>query len=550
MKSSAILVAVFHMFGVASGALAELTVNDGWAQTGQVTVTGPGWTARVDKTRPALVLTSSDQVVEIVPIGPGGEEPDAVTACKATQDAADQAVVSTTFRAGQVQLEATFHFTPAGTVRVACGPAAGSVAIRAPIAVGILPGISMEDVLYRPERYAGRPAVHVPAENWFAGLIEGNNGMVACAWPGDGHALLLEPDGDADPPVRFKTIEIAVDGQDLYVEVLAGPAMWRREPFELAYLEKTVPLDWRRPFPAVYKTQLAMRGETTTVRTFTFLKKTNVQYRPEVGTCVWPVWFQDETPMMRLSKRIPPRGDAIIYPFDEGDRTLMGFLQRTPVADLVIQRNKHALLPQGPRGVANVGFVACGGTDMIRATIFALGAQEREKEFLNDYADFLADYVAIVQQRHAGFLAFINETHGRISGWIAAHEDDPEVRAYLERMLEIADDADDGVRRQLELYGANTPEEHMARASRGADRLKELLDTGHPEVFPECDQIVHECNRLAWGHAEVVGMRFSMLARQWAQEAALAASDDPRTLEYARAIRAATRSALNTAPPW
>jgi hypothetical protein len=326
--------------------------------------------------------------------------------------------------------------------------------------------------------------------------------------------------------------------------------MWHRQPFELAHLEKTVPLDWRRPFPAVYKTQLLMRGETSTVRTFTFLKKANVQFRPEIGACIWPVWFQDETPMLRMSKRIPPRGDAIIYPFEEGDCTLMGFLQRTPVADPVVQRNKHALLPCGPRNAPNVGFVACGGTDTIRATVFALGMQQREKQFLSEYADFLSDYVAIVQQRHAGFLTFINETHARIEGWATEHKDDPDLRAYLELMLEIADDADEGVRRQLELYGANTPEEHMARASRGADRLKQLLDTGHPEVFPECDQIVHECNRLAWGHAEVVGMRFSMLARQWAQEAALAASDNPRALEYARAIRSAARAALNTAPPW
>ncbi len=547
MRSTRTWIAILLVSSVASHAVAELTVDDKWTQAGQVTVTGSGWSARVDKTHAALVLTSNDQTVEIVPIGPDGEEPDAVTECKTSQDAADQAVVSAVFGAGQVRIEAAFHFTPAGTVRIVSG---GSVAIQAPVSVGILPGISIEDVLYRPERFAGQEEVHVPAENWFAGLLEGTNGMVACAWPGEGQALVLEPDADTDPPVRFKTIEIAVNGQNLYLEVLAAPAMWRRETFELGYLEKSVPLDWRRPFPAVYKTQLSMRGQTTTVRTFTFLKKTNIQYRPEVGTCVWPVWFQDETPMMRLSKRIPPRGDAIIYPFDEGDHTLMGFLQRTPVADLVVQRNKHALLSRGPRDAANIGFVACGGTGMIRATILAYGAQEREKALLAEYADFLADYVAIVQQRHAGFLTFINDTHGQINTWISAHENDPEVRAYLERMREIADDADDDVRQELELFGENTTEEHMARASRGADRLKELLDTGNAEVFPECDQIVHECNRLSWGQAEDVGMRFSMLAREWAQEAALAASDNPQTLEYARVIRAGARSALNTAPPW
>jgi len=215
-----------------------------------------------------------------------------------------------------------------------------------------------------------------------------------------------------------------------------------------------------------------------------------------------------------------------------------------------VQRNERAALPHGPRDAPNVGFVACGGTQLMRRTIFALGVQKREKEFLTEYADFLADYVAIVQKRHAAFFSFIDKTREKLNDWMENQRDNPEVRDYLEQMMEQADRTEEGLQRKMELFGDNTPQAHMAHADRAAERLKELLDTGGPEVFPECEELIDTFNRLAWGHAESAGMRFSMLAREWAQKAASACSDNPEALEYARTIRAAIRDALNGAPPW
>ena len=90
----------------------------------------------------------------------------------------------------------------------------------------------------------------------------------------------------------------------------------------------------------------------------------------------------------------------------------------------------------------------------------------------------------------------------------------------------------------------------MARGDRAAERLKELLETPGPEVYPECEELIDSCNRLAWGHAESAGMRFSMLAREWAQKAASQSADNLAAVQYAQAIRASIRDALDRAPPW
>jgi hypothetical protein len=543
--------AVLVLCCVCAVAHAEVAVGDDWAKSGRVSIDGTGWSVSFDKKEVAIGFASDDQLVRIVPFYEDGSEPDALVSCEVVQTSSgEQAEVHAVFTSGDnKRLASSFSFSDEGTLRIRPAEAMHGIYVRSPVAVGVLPGIQLEDVLYRPESYPDLSAVHVPAENWFAGLLHGNNGIIVCAWPEHGQRLSLMKRSDAGEPL-FETIKIVLAGEDLYMEVLAAPSIWHNEKLQLGYLEKDVEIEWTRPFPATYKTQLPLRGETTTPRTFVFRKKPNAQYRPEVGNCAWPAWFEGDRAYMRLSKKIPPRGDAIMYPMEDGEKTLMGFVRRTPLADVIVERNTRAELPHGPRGAANVGFVACGGTGLMRRTIFASGGQNREKEFLMEYADFLADYVAIVQKRHAGFFTFIDETRRKIGVWMEDHGDGSGVRGYLEQMTVQADRAEEDLRRKMELYGDNKPEAHMARADRVTARLKELLDTPGPEVYPECDEIINTCNRLAWGHAESAGMRFSMLAREWAQEAASGCADNPAAVEYAQTIRAAIRDALNTAPPW
>jgi len=73
---------------------------------------------------------------------------------------------------------------------------------------------------------------------------------------------------------------------------------------------------------------------------------------------------------------------------------------------------------------------------------------------------------------------------------------------------------------------------------------------GDVEGDPECAQLVDEFNRMSWGHYESTGMRFCMLTRAWALDAALGCGGNAATVEYAEAIRAAIRDILRCAPGW
>jgi hypothetical protein len=550
IRVKSIVLGLFAIACVPLLARADMVIRDNGSGAGDLTLDGGDWSAVVRKQPAELLLTSGGETVRIVPFTGAGVEPEAIVSCETVNTGtADQGEVRATFSAQGKNFEARFHLTSRGALRITPGEGMGGVYVRGPIAVGILPGIRLEDVLYLPDKYPNLDEVHVPGEDWFAALLEGNGAIVACAWPEGAQTVSLLPESTGATRL-FGAIKIALDGKEMYLEILAGPRIWWKESLQPAYLEKNVELDWKRPYPATYKTQLPLRAETTTLRTFLFQKKPNEQYRPEVGACAWPVWFEDERAFIRLGKKIPPGGEAILYPMDNGDKTLMGFVSRTPMAGLIAKQNERTELPRGPRNAANVGFVACGGTKVIRQTIFAMGLQNREKEFLSEYADFLADYVAIVQQRNVAAFRFVDETRGKLETWAKEPDDDPEARAYIAKMMEQAKVLEEGMRIKMELYGENTPEQHMARADRAAQRLKELLDTGDPEVYPECEELIDTCNVLAWGHAEVAGMRFSMLAREWAQQAALECAAVPKATQYAQAIRAAIRTTLNGSPPW
>jgi len=534
-------------------AAAAAEVLDQWEERGELTLVGDGWNARFRRQWDSAgapfgaEYSRRGQRVGIVPFDSDGAFADRLTTCALNEtEGGIEAVLS--FVAGERPLEVRVLIRNDGVLEISgAGPVRG-VCLRAPMEVGVLPGMRIEDVLYYPDQYPDADEVHVPSENWLAGLMQGSGGMVACSWPEGDQALRLLLSGD--PPDRLiEGIAFELAAQKLYVEVLAAPAIWHRESPKLDWLEKDRKLEWQRPFEAQYRAQVLLKGETTVPRTHNVSSKRFEKWRPETGAYVWPVWFGGDDTWAHLGKRTPPKADLVIYPYDKGDNTLLGFLSRTPLAEAITKRCEASGASRGPRGAPNVGYNACWGTYLARRTLYSFGVQYREREFLREHTDYLADYVAKVQARNAQYFEFIDEMRALIGGWLA-DEDRPEVRAFIESMSAHVDLVEQGHRQKMDLYGDDTPEAHVAHADRNAARLKELLETPGRELYAECWQLIDEFNRMSWGHDESTGMRFSMLIRAWALDAAQACGANQATVQYAEAIRAAIRDILRHAPGW
>ncbi|HOX37720.1 MAG TPA: hypothetical protein PL033_07005 [Candidatus Brocadiia bacterium] len=534
-----------------SGTLkAETKVSDSWNADGNVKIEGAGWTAIIARGASDIQFQRGNQSVKIAFLPDGKSDPLPISSCKAAA-AADGKQVETmlSLEGGGKTGSLKLFLAGNGDARIAPGEGVATLMVKCPIEVGLLPGILLESVAYLPGDFAGRSEICVPSEGWFAGLAKGRNAIAALAWPRGKQRLSLTLEGSGEERA-FSAMRLDLDGREAFFGLLCVEGIWHRERPKPNYLEKNVKLDWKRPFDAEWRTELPIKAETTAPRTFEFSSSRQSPWRPEIGAYVWPVWFDKGDAYMHLSKRIPPTNDVVIYPISGHDNSLAGFINRTPMGGELSAANERRPHPLGPRNAPNVGFNACWGTFLMRRSVYAAGAQAREKEFLREHAEFLADYVAIIQIRNRGYFDFIERMKKKIPELKTTAGANPAAGEFLDVMMKRVAELEIGHREKMILFGEDTPEQHIARADRYEKRLKELLETPGREVFPECWNLVDSFNRMSWGHDESTGMRFNMLARGWAQECARLCADKPDAVVLATDIRGDILDALRSAAPW
>lgn len=511
-----------------------IEIEDNWRETGVATLSGERWQARFQRDTNRFLYSVGDMDVTVSLV----HEPlPAMDRCEIQPD--DQGVgVDWGYGDTAVRL----HFTDYGTVRMHVSTHA-ALRFESPIAVGLLPGIVMEDVFYRAEDYPEGAAL--PAENWFAGLLGAGDGMLMCAWDSDETDSRLTA-GDTGV---FSAFEIFPGQGALHMELHAMPGIWHRQELEPGWLERDVPLAWERPIQAGYRTQAPINGETTTPRAMEFSRGPRSEWRPEVGDFDWPVYFDGDRAVVHYSKKIPPQGDMIAYPAHGAPETLHGFLARTPLNNAIHERNRRRGIPAGPRGIRNVGYNACWGTQLLRRTLYIQGRQYREREFLKEHADFLGEYVAMVQKRNRLYLNFLDDIRNRLAGW-ADETQEPDILAFVEQVRDRSHTVEAELMHKLNRYGNQLPEEHTAYAETILARLKTLLESPGQELYPEYEHIINEINILSWGNDEDTGMRYNMLAGAWAMDLAEACAEKPLLVPYVRELRAALREMACGAAPW
>ena len=535
---------------VSAWATADISVQEDWANKGTFAVSGKTWRAAIVKGEPGLSLTSDGQAVQLVPVGQNDVRAGEIVSCERIQQEGEKPVrTKIAALAGSGTVTCEVCVSEPGDLRLVPGEGMSGLAILGRFRLGLLPGRKLESVVYDPDKLTETSEILVPEEGWYAGFLDGNAGILVCTWPEGDQTVSLSLNGDRGHRV-IDSIELDLAGREVYVGLQTTPGIWHREKFERGYLEKDVKLRWKKPFEASWRTELPVKAQNTAQRTFLFAGSRHSKWRPEIGNYVWPVWFDDDQGMVRTSKKIPPLGDIVVYPMEGHAKSIMGFIDRTPLDGIFSERNQSYGLPGGSRNALNVGFNACWGTQFLRRTTYRFGAQEREKEFLKEHTAYLVDRVAMVQRRNLRYYEFIAAMRMKLNGWLEDSEESPAVEDYLAAMLKYLDQVEEGHQQRMDIFGCTTPEEYMAEADRYEKRLHELLETPGLEVYPECNHILDAFNRISWAHDEMTGMRFSMSVREWAEAAALNCPCDPAAMEHAEELRREMREALKSAPHW
>ena len=193
-------------------------------------------------------------------------KPVSITKCGILQNTGDEAALEVTFSAGRTKesLSAVIAFGPTEIIEIKPAGNMKGISFLGAIEYGIVPSFIGDDLIYSPKAYPTMESLCVPSDNLFIGLLEGRNNMLVVTWPEGNQRTKLDLSGKQRKPRLIESIDLDNDGKSCYLAISSAPGIWHKEVFTASFLEKDVTIDWKRPFPAKWVTQLLERGIKTT----------------------------------------------------------------------------------------------------------------------------------------------------------------------------------------------------------------------------------------------------------------------------------------------
>ncbi len=476
------------------------------------------------------------KILEILPVEGAGTSAGRL---ELVRNAADQVVLNLSYG---TRSSAFFDFGKSEIIAVKPAGELQRVILRSPIAYAVAPSFVGDDLIFNPSDYSTNRALFIPAENLFLGLLHGGSNELVMTWPAGHQRLSLQIGPAGDDKRLFQSVEFESDGQPFYAAPLYATGLWHREALEPAWLEKDVPLSWKRPFPAKWKTELYEGAVKTS---YTFRQSRGQIWRGVPGSYEYPAWFEGEAALLHLSKKIPPKGDALIY-FVEGDRTPpeisspVDIVQATlgrPMCDSLLDVPGRQLRTHHRRGAEGVRRACtCGCTEAIQAVFEAGEEVARKQEISEDLQDMIyfvhrhVDRIDEYRRFAAELLEFLE----------SSAKSSPGLRAYLEGLGQTA-------RRIGEEY--DVQKENMKSFAYADDLARQTLaltskqDTNNVKVYME----LLKAWRGMGGAQDYVVAQCHTIARKLAQDAGYGAVTDATAVPLARQIRARCRQALRNA---
>jgi len=414
------------------------------------------------------------------------------------------------------------------------------VSLLGPIEYGIAPSFIGDDLIFSPREYPSVRTLHIPSENLFVGLLEGRNDMLVATWPEGDQRATLALEGEQREPRLIESVDLDNDGQSLYLALLSAPGIWHKEELTASYLEKDVAIGWKRPFAAKWVTQLSEARVKTTYR----FRESRLQriWRGVVGSYTYPVWFGDGKAYYRMSKKIPPKGESIIYFLDRQNTPLSvsapvdimkGTLGRQ-TCDTILDLPGRKLRTHHRRGAAGVRRACtCGCTEAIQA-VFDAGDEVRRKDYVNEAVDDMVYFVTRHVERINEYQDFANEMMRFLS---AARKSHPDLKPFLESMESITQEIIQEYVRQTGNIKSLEYTQDLTRRTKALTRKKDSKSLSTYEDLSKKwramggaqDDLVAQCHRIT---------------RKIYQEAGYGCVDKPAAVDIAQQIRARCRQCL------
>ncbi len=484
-------------------------------------------------------LNLGAKILEVSLQSPAGQ-PGTLSRFEIVRNVADEVLLEVAFAgAGSPGRSALFSFGKNEIIGIKPDNKVESIHLRSTLDYGVVPGFVGDDLIVSPETAASGNALSLPAENVFVGLLAGEGHELVMTWPTGKQQLKLNLAGEASGSRRLDSIDFTPDGQSLYLAALSAPGLWHREELKPTYLEKDIALNWKRPFPARWKTQLTEADVRTT---FAFREVKGTVWRGVPGSYNYPAWFEGERALFHLSKKVPPKGESLIY-FLEGQDTpltvatpvdiLKATLGRSQSESIVDEAGRKLRTHHRRGGDGVHRACTCGCTEAIQA-VFEAGEEVNRKETVKEALSDMCYFV----DRHVERIEEYQQFAGEMISWLRAKATaSPELKAYLENLEQIVQQIPQEYNVQKE--NMKSPQ-HAGELVRQTMALTESKRTNNLASYMQ----LLKAWRAMGGAQDYVVAQCHMITRKLFQEAGYTSVQDAKAVPLAQEIRARCRQVL------
>ncbi len=483
---------------------------------------------------------SSQKKLELIPLQLKGK-PASITDSRILQNTGDQAALEVTFSAKETEdnYSAIFSFDKKQIVEIKPAENMKGISLLSPIEYGVVPSFIGDDLIFNPREHPSMTTLHIPSDNLFLGLLKGQNNMLVITWPRGKQLMRLVLDNKKRKRRLIESVDFDNDGKSIYLTLLHAPGIWHKEELKPSYLEKDVAVNWKRPFPAKWKTQLLEAGVKTTYK---FRESKDKIWRAITGNYTYPVWFEGENTFYRLGKKIPPKGESIIYflerkgtpvsvsaPVDIMKETL-GRQVCDTILDLAGRklRSHHRRASQGIRRAAT-----CGCTAAIEV-VFKAGQEVEKKEYVAEAVDDMVYFVTRHVERIGEYQDFARDMMSFLN---LKSKSNPDLKQFLDSIETITQEIPQEHNRQKENIKT------LEYAAELARKTKALTHKKSPQNLPTFSGLSEKWRAMGGAQDELIA-KFHSITRKLFQEAGYSCVNQPRALEIAQDIRKRCRKCL------
>ena len=404
------------------------------------------------------------------------------------------------------------------------------------------------------------PAVSVPSDSFILNLAGNGNSIVVCVFENRNQDVRMTLSGVGEGR-NFTGSEIVFGKkQKIWVALLEGAGIWKTAAVEPGDAGKEIRLDWKMPFPAVWRVDFTREDGLTDSWEMLLQEKKGGEYvKPGwvggednldsgrkrwttvLGEFPYPAWSDSEgrgylQPLdIEELKELKFSGPVVIYPINRVERTPSDTFTVVDVMrnSLGVGPCEYVLDLEGQKD-AWPGEATCGVRDTL-VPIYEKGEQKAKRAEVARTIDGGLVFVKFIRSRINQYVKFGHELQQYLALQKLRHPDQKKLLVEMDALAHEIDTRVAARRKMIETPG------YVARMNE--QFRKQVLGYEGPDALDKCKEYTEALVHVGSNQDELVG-ECRWVVKAIRQRGGILVATDPQFGPIARHIRSMTEKVL------